>query len=125
MALRSGVKVETIIDELSTAKCPACQSLRRKGEKDVSLSCGNAIAEALRKAYYDKTVEHKQEEETEGSCANCKNTDFPSSKVDKQEQKDDGLMKCPDCGERTLRLEAKCVTCSSCGYSLCNWRKCK
>ena len=120
MALRSGIKVDTIIDELSTSKCPACQALRRKGEKDVSLSCGNAIAEALRKAYYDKPVEHKQEEETEGSCANCKNTDCPSSKVDKQEQKDDGLMKCPDCGERTLRLEAKCVTCSSCGYSLCN-----
>ena len=120
MALRSGIKVDTIIDELSTSKCPACQALRRKGEKDVSLSCGNAIAEALRKAYYDKPVVHKQENEEEGSCASCKNTDCPSSKIDKQEQKDDGLMKCPDCGERTLRLEAKCATCSNCGFSLCN-----
>jgi ribonucleoside-diphosphate reductase alpha chain len=92
MALRSGVKVNEIIDELSSSKCPACQNMRKEGNTKVSLSCGNAIADALRKAYDSGEV--------------TDNTD--------------GLYECPECHKKTLRLEAKCSTCSNCGYSTCN-----
>lgn len=91
MALRSGVKVEEIIKELKSAKCAGCQALRNKGEKDIELSCGNAIATALELSY---------------------------AKELKTENKD-GLLVCPQCGERTLRLEAKCCVCP-CGYSRCD-----
>lgn len=100
-ALRSGMKVEKIIEELRAVSCPACQALRKKGEMDIELSCGNAIAKALEKAYNDK--------------------DKTSMVVEKvKEESEDGLYECPECGQRTLRLEAKCVVCSNCSYSLCN-----
>lgn len=101
MALRSGVKVEEIAKELKAMKCPACQALRRKGEANIELSCGNAIAKALEMSY-NKESKMIVEETT------SKNSN------------EDGLYECPECGKRTLRLEAKCATCDSCGYSRCN-----
>lgn len=32
----------------------------------------------------------------------------------------DGFAKCPECGEMTLKNEASCVSCTSCGYSKCS-----
>ncbi|MGL5190988.1 MAG: LAGLIDADG family homing endonuclease [Cetobacterium sp.] len=32
----------------------------------------------------------------------------------------DGFSKCPECGEITLKNEASCVSCTSCGYSKCS-----
>ena len=96
MALRSGVKVEEIIKELRATKCAGCQALRSKGHKDIELSCGNAIAKALEMSY---------------------NKDKTSMVV--KEESEDGLYECPECGQRTLRLEAKCAVCSNCSYSRC------
>lgn len=107
--LRSGIKVSKIIEELSTAKCPACQALRNKGNKNVSLSCGNAIASALKKAYNNGAKEIVVKDEVT-SCSKC---ETPC-------KADDSLMECPDCKEKTLRREAHCVTCDNCGYSKCD-----
>ena len=96
MALRSGVKVEEVIKELRATKCAGCQALRNKGHKDIELSCGNAIAKALEMSY---------------------NKDKTSMVV--KEESEDGLYECPECGQRTLRLEAKCAVCSNCSYSRC------
>ena len=104
MSLRSGVKVDEIINELGSMKCPACQALRRRGEKDVELSCGNALATALRKAYKDDYVAPVVVKE-----------DNTAVTVDNSR----GLYECPECHQKTLRLEAKCSTCSNCGYSKC------
>lgn len=90
-ALRGGIKVEKILKDLSNTQCPACQALRRKGDVNVALSCGNAIADCIKKAY------------------NQKSEDSPK-----------GLIECPDCHKKTLKLEAHCCTCSNCGYSTCN-----
>ena len=98
-ALRSGMKVEKIIEELRSVSCPACQALRKKGEMDIELSCGNAIAKALEKAYNDKDKTSMVVEEV-------------------KEESEDGLYECPECGQRTLRLEGKCASCT-CGYSRC------
>ena len=104
MSLRSGVKVDEIINELGSMKCPACQALRRRGEKDVELSCGNALATALRKAYKDDYV-----------APVVVKGDNTAVTVDNSR----GLYECPECHQKTLRLEAKCSTCSNCGYSKC------
>lgn len=90
-ALRSGIKVEKILKDLSNTQCPACQALRRKGDTEVALSCGNAIADCLRKAYAQQT-----------------------------ESNNEKLLECPECHKKTLKLEAHCCICSNCGYSTCN-----
>ena len=95
LALRSGIKVDKIVEELRENKCPACQALRRDGNKDVSLSCANAIADAVQKAI-DNTDEVEDVKE------------------------EDGFLVCPSCHKRTLRPEGKCFTCSNCGYNACD-----
>lgn len=106
LLLRSGVKVTAIINELREAKCAGCQELRKQGKK-VSLSCGNAIADALQKAYKElndmpikdkpKIVEVKKE---------------PIVQVKQN------LLVCPECGEQ-LKSEGRCFSCPNCGFSKC------
>ena len=89
LLLRCGVKVDTIISELREAKCRGCQELRKQGQ-DVSLSCGNAIADAIEAAYHGTTKK---------------------SVV--------GGLVCPECGAR-LVSEGRCFSCPNCGFSKCN-----
>ena len=102
LALRSGVKVKKIIDELRANKCPACQVLRRQG-KDVSLSCSNAIADAMELSMGRKLIAPAE----------------PMRKTVGEMPQDDGLRECPECHKHTLRPEAKCWTCDNCGYNAC------
>ena len=103
MALRSGIKVSEIIKELRSMKCPACQTLRARGEKDIELSCGNAIAHALEMAYNKETkMVIKEVKET------------------KESEDMEGLLECPQCHKKTLRPEGKCFTCGNCGYNRCD-----
>lgn len=90
LCLRSGIKVDKIVEELRENKCPACQMLRRQG-KAVSLSCANAIADAIDAM---RKTEHRVEIA-------------------------DG-MTCPECGKATLKPEGHCVSCSNCGWSKCD-----
>ena len=99
LALRSGVKVNEIVDQLKNITCPACVRTRAKGEKLDGISCPDIIARALEEEYHFKlSVEQKDD-------------DLPE--VD--EINDD--LRCPDCGEK-LKHEGGCVTCS-CGWSKC------
>lgn len=91
-ALRCGIKVSKIIKDLRAHKCPACQALIRQGKK-MSLSCGNAIADAIESA-------------------------MDTSKLINDDTKSNYLV-CPECGKKTLKPEGKCVTCSNCGWSKC------
>lgn len=93
LALRSGVAVDEVVSELRENICPACTTLKQQG-KNVCLSCGNAIAEAIEEAYKD-----------------IKGT---------QKSKDEHLAICPECGEHGLIPEGKCVTCLKCGWSKCS-----
>lgn len=62
LALRCGVKPEKLIEELKEQKCPACKTLRGQGRKDISLSCGNAIAESLQEAIAEFNGEFKEKQ---------------------------------------------------------------
>lgn len=105
-ALRLGGKVDDIIDELNSAVCPACSHLIRSGDKDCKKSCASCIAEALDSMYHGikeepKPIIHTIDQEPEEETHN-----------------DMGI--CPECGEKTLKPEGKCVNCTNCGYSKCD-----
>lgn len=101
LALRSGISVKHIIKQLAVSRCSACQALIRKGRRDISLSCGNAIASALAEIYN----ESKQIGSTEKYIDNTEDTSINK--------------KCPECGHYTLKPEGNCVTCTYCGWSKC------
>ena len=97
LALRSGIKVETVVEELRENQCPACQVLRQQGRDDISLSCGAAIGDCIEEAYKE-----------------LRKDTTPKTKAK------NNLLKCPECHKHTLRPEGKCYTCSNCGYSKCD-----
>ena len=103
LALRSGTAVEDICRQMETMKCPACQTLIRQGRKDISLSCGSAIASALREAYND--LQHGDKTE----------------KIKSEEERNAAInVECPECHHHTLKPDGKCVTCTRCGWSRCD-----
>ncbi len=90
MALRSGVDVDSIIEQLRGIRCHS--TLRQKGLK--VLSCPDAIGRVL-----ERVVELR------GMSNGTKETPANGSK-------------CPECGS-VMEHEGGCVVCRSCGYSKC------
>jgi ribonucleoside-diphosphate reductase alpha chain len=101
LALRSGIKVETIIDQLQNIKCPACTILRAQG-KDIGLSCPDVIAKYIKEKYEQGNIVIK-EQKTKSNKSQSKPI------VDK--------MVCKSCG-KTMRAESGCLVCE-CGNSMC------
>ncbi|RPF48066.1 ribonucleoside-diphosphate reductase class II [Hydrogenoanaerobacterium saccharovorans] len=111
VALRSGVSVDEVIDQLKGIRCPS--TIRQPGMK--CTSCPDAMAKIIRRvADYQKLT--------------MQNTDAnqipPIEKITKQMEADaeryQKLAKfCPECGAE-MEHEGGCVSCRSCGYSKCN-----
>ncbi len=95
-ALRSGMDVESVVEQLRGIRCHS--TLRKGGDVKV-LSCPDAIGRVL------QTVAQMQGEKI-----------APLVMQDEQEQHDD--TKCPECG-KALEHEGGCNICRSCGYSKC------
>jgi ribonucleoside-diphosphate reductase alpha chain len=90
MALRSGVDVDSIIEQLRGIRCHS--TLRQKGLK--VLSCPDAIGRVLERVVELRGISNgTRETPTNGS-------------------------KCPECGSK-MEHEGGCVVCRSCGYSKC------
>ena len=90
MALRSGVDVNSIIEQLRGIRCHS--TLRQKGLK--VLSCPDAIGRVLERVVELRGIDSgKKETKANGS-------------------------KCPECGS-VMEHEGGCVVCRSCGYSKC------
>lgn len=129
IALRSGINVESIIEQLKGIRCLATLSKRGKGDKDIKvLSCPDAIGRTLEKVMNlgvngqepniqdlaveleceacnelcDSNIEHELNNHTSENC-DC---DTKNSNV------------CPECNA-TLEYEGGCVVCRNCGYSKC------
>lgn len=98
LALRSGIKVEAICDQLMGIKCPACTILRSQG-KEIGMSCPDTIGQYILEKY-------KQG-----------NTMIVEKVQRKKKQVKNEKMKCPNCGEQ-MRMESGCVICT-CGFSRC------
>lgn len=91
LGLRSGVKIDEIVDQLRGINCPACTRVRAKGESIDGLSCPDIMARTLQNEY--KNINEKPKIEKK------KNT-------------------CPECGEE-LAFEGNCISCKHCGFSKC------
>ena len=99
LALRSGVKIDEIEDQLKGIHCPACQMAKVKGNSVDGLSCPDIVARTL-KEFIDG--------------------DFTVCQQYKEEQNPVQVTgpKCPECGE-PLQATSGCWSCQSCGYSRC------
>lgn len=114
LCLRSGIGVQEIIAEMKASHCSACATLKAKGDMSVSNSCGTAIAEAIEAVY-----------KLEGnSLAKTKNNNGSAKPIAvnaaNKSEEDNGLLPCPQCGEKTLRPEGRCFTCSNCLWTKCD-----
>jgi ribonucleoside-diphosphate reductase alpha chain len=90
MALRSGIDVQSIIEQLRGIRCHS--TLRQNGLK--VLSCPDAIGRVLERVVELRgDAEAGKKPETNGN-------------------------KCPECGSK-MEHESGCVVCRSCGYSKC------
>lgn len=115
LALRAGVDINSIIDQLRGIRCPAPSF----GKGGVILSCSDAVARVLERNM--ETISNLigagdiKEKLHSGSveCAQIK-LDLNGCKSD--------LGHCPECPDCGCMLEFKegCVMCPSCGYSKCN-----
>lgn len=133
IALRAGIDIREIIEQLRGIRCHS--TLRQKGLK--VLSCPDAIGRALER-YMDSHVEHKDiqtieelasEIEEKGSCiGNCSLCASPCHAATVEESKtgynaflnpNSNIKNCPECGS-TIQHEGGCVICRNCGYSKCN-----
>lgn len=107
IALRSGIDVRSIIDQLKGIRCPS--TIRQSGMK--CTSCPDAIAKAIERVYQQQVrLGHWAEPElsaAEGPAASQAETVVP------------GRMRfCPECGAK-LEHEGGCVIYRNCGYSKC------
>jgi len=117
LALRSGIEVSTIIDQLRGIRCPS-PSWEKGGR---IFSCADAIARVIEQRLT------KKEEAAAPAAAPEQQKPASTSTSDKTDTKAMGAVKrisgnivgvCPDCGS-ALRHEEGCVVCRSCGYSKC------
>ena len=107
IALRSGIDVRSIIDQLKGIRCPS--TIRQSGMK--CTSCPDAIAKAIERVYQQQVrLGHWAEPElsaAEGPAASQAETVVPGR-----------MLFCPECGAK-LEHEGGCVICRNCGYSKC------
>ena len=103
IALRSGMEVDSIIEQLKGIRCPS--TIRQPGMKVTS--CPDAIARVIEKVkkYQDGTGKFMAPASAE------------AAQPEPQAYEAHARF-CPDCGGK-LEHEGGCVTCRNCGYSKC------
>ncbi|HIE09785.1 MAG TPA: adenosylcobalamin-dependent ribonucleoside-diphosphate reductase, partial [Armatimonadetes bacterium] len=107
VALRSGIEVEEIIEQLKGIRCP----MPRWDEGAVIRSCADAIAKAI-EIYLGRDVRERSPAEPQVMSA-------PKEEKRKQLATMVGLSpQCPECGGM-LEVVEGCVVCRSCGYTRC------
>ncbi len=106
MALRSGVDVDSIIEQLRGIRCHS--TLRQKGLK--VLSCPDAIGRVL-----ERVVELR---DIEAQAAQPKLVSAGHAHESATQPKSSSAGKCPECASQ-MEHEGGCVVCRSCGYSKC------
>lgn len=103
LALRAGVRVDEVVDQLKGITCPACTAVKARGGKLDGISCPDIIA---------KTILEFQNRDIVPKVTDSKIDE--SKHINKQEYEE-----CPECHEKTLIREGGCRQCTSCGYSKC------
>ncbi|WP_018214482.1 vitamin B12-dependent ribonucleotide reductase [Desulfitobacterium hafniense] len=117
IALRSGISVDAIIEQVKGIRCPAC--IRREGVNVTS--CPDAIARVIKeyvelgkgkvnsvKVTSQPAVEEKPVQTKSASITNPQKTRATVAEGNA----------CPECG-MGINHESGCVVCTHCGYSKC------
>lgn len=114
IALRSGLSVDAIIEQVKGIRCPAC--IRREG---VSVtSCPDAIARVIKK-YMDVGNAFSQTQSAVSTEAPVKEKATPAPDLSKKARGTVAVNNaCPECG-MPINHESGCVVCTHCGYSKC------
>lgn len=111
IALRSGIDVKSIVDQLKGIRCPS--TIRQPGLK--CTSCPDAIAKTIERVY------RQQVELGNWPAVPEFNSRPMPAPVCAAKEKDDAagtIHYCPECGTK-LEHEGGCVMCRQCGYSKC------
>lgn len=104
LAMRSGVKVDEIVDQLSGISCPACVRAISKGKEIDGLSCPDIIAKVIKDFY-----------NCEQPVPVTSNTPVEMSVAEQYEPDENH---CPDCGAELMHTGG-CIQCTSCPWSKC------
>jgi len=101
LALRSGIAVEDVVEQLEGigGSSPVFS------EGKLVMSIPDAVATVLKRHFV----------ELNEAGVNEQSTKQPAKRA-----MDLNLERCPDCGDRALAFEQGCMTCRSCGYSKCD-----
>lgn len=135
VALRSGMDVKSIVEQLKGIRCPS--TIRQKGLK--VLSCPDAIGRLIEKVakiqsskedvllselttqeysiLQTPTARNVPDTECESDCSACTMKD-DCSNPDRVLSEYDLSNACPECG-KAVEHEGGCVICRHCGYSKC------
>jgi len=134
IALRSGISVEAIMEQIKGIRCPAC--VRREGV--AVTSCPDAISRVLQKyrnvGFSDKKgspgfVSTDKEEiffsgilrefSAEAAKKGEKISSYATKELSKKAQEELAIAQaCPECG-MPISHESGCIVCIHCGYSKC------
>jgi len=121
IALRGGIRVEEIVDNLVGINCPACRVAASKGENLDGLSCPDVIGKAILKEYNGGEVTIKPAKRQKKSVASAKETPLiqalPQEGIIMNITENKNI--CPECGSPMLHANG-CIECHNCGFSRCN-----
>ena len=121
--LRSGVKVEEVIDQLRGITCPACTKVMTQGTKLDGISCPDIISRTI-KEFADSIDEPSKEVTAKVKIkVNVEpEVEIVDTKHEEKVSYDAGV--CPECGAK-LQAQGGCVICIGdethvgCGYTKC------
>ncbi len=111
IALRSGIDVKSIVDQLKGIRCPS--TIRQQGMK--CTSCPDAIA---------KTIERVYKQQVDLGVWPVVNDIYSNTIVSDEPVKEEideysvNIKFCPECGTKVAH-EGGCVICKECGFSKC------
>lgn len=111
LAMRSGIEISSIVEQLRGIRCPS-PSWEKGGR---IFSCADAIARVIEQRV-NECIQQFGVFNPEKSPNTADNLQFPDKLVVKKIGNVVGV--CPDCGG-ALRHEEGCMVCHSCGYSKC------
>jgi len=130
LALRSGVDVKEVVDQLSGIRC---SKIRWMKERTVH-SCPDAVAYALERVLLSEDPDVLTKEDLEKAFDNLARHKVPPTledfeEADKQARRDYVRFRsiiesgenpeCPEC-HAMLSIEGRCVLCRACGYTRCS-----
>ena len=138
IALRSGIRAESIIEQLKGIRCHSTLRQKGKDQKNIKvLSCPDAIGRTLEKVLnmcvksdepnvldIALAMEEEKSDGCSSNCSLCSMSEFCHNEyreeltlgLDSTDKRGD--THCPDCGMK-VEHEGGCMICRSCGFSKC------